>query len=334
MRSYFKVADPRGFKHILENKFRNAYVHAPHGLIDVLSWKLGVRSVRDKESIDLSEAPTRDLPWNGMSIGSRSNIQPSGSVRLAWIGHSTFLIQHLGQNILSDPIFGNCQPLAIGSLRRAAPPGMSLTELPHIGHVLISHSHYDHLDAPSVRTLGNDVRYWTPEGLSSWFLRRGISTSSELRWWGSALLSPEITIHSVPAQHGSGRTPFDRNSSHWCGWVLQSAKKTIYFAGDTGYSPSFKEIGERFGGVDLAILPIGAYKPRWLMKPVHLDPADAVQAHLDLNSKLSVACHWGTFQLTDEPLREPPILLARELASKKIDPANFRVLRVGNTLDV
>ena len=273
-----------------------------------------------------------------MPIGSRSNIQPSCSVRLTWIGHSTFLIQHSGQNILTDPIFGNCQPLALGSLRRAVSPGICLTDLPHIDHVLISHSHYDHLDAPSVRALGKNVRYWTPEALSSWFLRRGIGTASELRWWKSAMLSPEIAIHSVPAQHGSGRSPFDLNRSHWCGWVLQSATRSIYFAGDTGYSPSFTEIGERlgerFGGFDLAILPIGAYNPRWLMKPVHLNPADAVQAHLDLRSKLSVACHWGTFQLTDEPLGEPPILLARELAAKKIDPANFRVLRVGDTLDV
>ena len=323
-----------GYKHTLNKSFRNAYEHAPHGFVDVLLWKLGIKTVRDEESIVISEVRTRDLPWNPMPTGNSSTIQPSGTVRLTWIGHSTFLIQHSGQNILTDPIFGNCQPLAIGSLRRAAPPGISLTDLPHIDHVLISHSHYDHLDAPSVRALGNEVRYWTPEGLSSWFLRRGISTSSELRWWRSALLSPEIAIHSVPAQHGSGRTPFDRNRSHWCGWVLQSAKKTIYFAGDTGYSPSFKEIGDRFGGFDLAILPIGAYKPRWLMKPVHLDPADAVQAHLDLNSRLSVACHWGAFQLTDEPLGEPPILLARELASREIDPVNFRVLRAGDTLDV
>ena len=167
---------------------------------------------------------------------------------------------------------------------------------------------------------------------------RGLATAEKHHadLWAERIkaLSPEIAIHSVPAQHGSGRTPFDRNRSHWCGWVIESAKRTIYFAGDTGYSPSFTDIGGRFGGFDITILPIGVYKPRWLMKPVHLDPADAVQAHLDLKSRLSVACHFGTFQLTDEPLGEPPALLACQLGLKRIDPASFRVLDAGQTIDV
>jgi len=156
----------------------------------------------------------------------------------------------------------------------------------------------------------------------------------ELGWWQSAHLSPEIIIHSVPAQHGSGRTPFDRNDSHWCGWVLQILNKTIYFAGDTGYSPSFTDIQEQFGRLDVAILPIGAYSPRWLMKPVHLDPKDAVEAHCDLKSRLSIACHWGTFKLTDEPVDEPPRLLARELALRGISLEKFRALNVGETIGV
>jgi len=209
-----------------------------------------------------------------------------------------------------------------------------LKTCPRIDDVLISHSHYDHLDLPTVRALANTVRYWTPEGLSPWFRRHGIENVSELRWWSSGALSAEIAIHCVPAQHGSGRTPFDRNRSHWCGWVLQSAARTIYFAGDTGYSPSFAEIGERFGAFDLSILPIGAYRPRWLMKPVHMNPADAVQAHLDIHSKLSVACHFGTFRLTDELLDEPPKLLAHVSKTRQIDPGRFIALRVGEPVDV
>lgn len=314
--------------------FRNIYDHEPHRISDLLQWKLGRKTAPERESIDLSESQAFDPSYRSSPVPTISSSSATESVRLTWIGHSTFLIQHLGKNILTDPIFGNCQPLPIRSLRRAVPPGISIEDLPRIHDVLVSHSHYDHLDLPSVRALRKDVRYWTPEGLSQWFRRRGIRDCSELSWWRSAQLSPEIAIHSVPAQHGSGRTPFDRNRSHWCGWVIESAKRTVYFAGDTGYSASFTDIGERFGGFDMTILPIGAYKPRWLMKPVHLDPADAVQAHLDLKSRLSVACHFGTFQLTDEPLGEPPALLARQLGLRRIDPASFRVLDAGQTIDV
>jgi N-acyl-phosphatidylethanolamine-hydrolysing phospholipase D len=315
-------------------KFRNAYAHAPHRFADLLLWKLGKKTSQNTQPLDRSEAQTPTPHFERSSSVDISETPRNGTVRLTWIGHSTFLIQHLGRHILTDPIFGNCQPLPIRSLRRAVPPGISLGDLPRISDVLISHSHYDHLDLPTVRALENNAHYWTPEGLSLWFRRKGIHNSAELRWWNSAVLSGEIGIHCVPAQHGSGRTPFDRDRSHWCGWVLQSSKRTIYFAGDTGYSPSFTEIGERFGGFDLAMLPIGAYQPRWLMKPVHLNPRDAVQAHLDLKSRLSIACHWGTFKLTDEPLSEPPALLARELALKQVDPADFRVMRVGETIEI
>jgi N-acyl-phosphatidylethanolamine-hydrolysing phospholipase D len=313
-------------------KFRNAYPHSTHGIFDVLRWKLGRKDAEDESaSKPMGASSPREL-CHTSEVPGASAAPPEGSVRLTWIGHSTFLIQHLGRNILTDPIFADCQPIPISSLKRAMPPGLSFDELPRIDDVLISHSHYDHLDAPTVRRLGNEVRYWTPEGLSPWFRRAGIQTSSELGWWGSALLSPEIVLHCVPAQHASGRTPFDRNRTHWCGWVLQSAKRTIYFAGDTGYSPSFSEIGERFAGFDLAMIPIGAYKPRWLMQPVHLDPADAVKAHLDLHSRLSVACHWGTFRLTDEPLEEPAMMLSEELRLRHIDPKEFRILKPGETL--
>ena len=147
-------------------------------------------------------------------------------------------------------------------------------------------------------------------------------------------MSPAITISSVPAQHASGRTPFDRDATHWCGWVLQSAGRSIYFAGDTGYSPCFREIGRTFRGFDLAMIPIGAYAPEWLMRPMHLNPAEAVQAHLDVSSCLSVACHWGTFRMTDEALNEPPRLLTEELRARQVDPGQFRVLHPGETLEV
>ncbi len=235
---------------------------------------------------------------------------------------------------MTDPIFGDCGPLRVGSFRRLTPPGIRMEDLPPIHDVLISHSHYDHLDAPAIRQLGNAVRFWVPAGLGNWFRQRGIAECRELGWWESEALSDEIAIHSVPAQHASGRTPFDRNRTHWCGWVLKSAERSIYFAGDSGYAPLFQEIGRRFGGVSLAMIPIGAYEPRWLMQPMHMNPAEAVQVHLDVGSQLSVACHWGTFRLTDEPLNAPPEMLGRELLAQNVAPESFLVLRPGVAIEV
>jgi len=306
-------------------RFQNAHPHAPHDFLGVLRWKLGLAGKKPAPP-DYLEAP--------YSPGFTKPAETAERIRLMWIGHSTFLITFRGRSILTDPIFGHCQPFPFGRMRRLQPPGISFDELPPIDEVLISHSHYDHLDKPAIQALGNKVRYWIPKGLAPWFRRRGIDNCRELGWWKSESFGEGMEIHSVPAQHGSGRTPFDRNRTHWCGWVLRSPGRSLYFAGDTGYSPSFAEIGYKFGGFDLSMIPIGAYEPRWLMQPVHLNPADAVQAHIDVRSRLSVACHWGTFHLTDEFPDEPPALLADELRAREIDPSRFAVLRVGECIEV
>ena len=316
---------------IFQKRFRNIHAHSRHTPVGVLRWKLGLaKREKPPEPAPETAAPDRDLIASvDLSVAPTTEL-----IRLTWIGHSTFLLQHQGRNILTDPIFGNCQPLPLGPLRRITPPGMSLDRLPVIHDVLISHSHYDHLDAPTIRYLGSGVRYWVPTGLAGWFRNRGIHSCHELGWWESAPLSNEITIHSVPAQHASGRTPLDRDRTHWCGWVLKSPSRSIYLAGDTGYCPIFQDIGRRFGGFDLAMIPIGGYNPRWLMSPMHLNPAEAVKVHLDVASRLSVACHWGTFRLTDEPLNEPPQLLAQELRLQHIDQRSFRVLHPGQTIEI
>ena len=313
-------------------KFRNIHPHAPHTFAGVLRWKLRLAAEGSEPTLRarsglVIENPS-PVPCAPLDAPERAQI------RLTWIGHSTFLIQHQGLNILTDPIFGDCQPVPIGPMRRVTDPGIRFKDLPPIHHVLISHSHYDHLDAPTIRALGKAVRYWVPQGLSPWFGRRGILRCQELVWWQTAKLSDDVTLCAVPAQHGSARTLFDRNRSHWCGWVVQSAGRSAYFAGDTGYSPSFREIGERFGGFDLAMIPIGAYNPRWLMQPVHLNPAEAVQVHKDVHSRQSVACHWGTFRLADEPIEEPPALLAQELASAHVDAGEFVAIRPGGSIEV
>lgn len=316
---------------------RKKYYNAPpengHGLLGVLRWQMGLgpHEVTPFPPGSLPPLPDFISPaaWKDLPAPDPDTIQ------LTWIGHSTFLIHHAGRTFLTDPVFGDIGlTLPLARLRRLQPPGRPLESLPRIDDVLISHSHYDHLDWATVKRLGNGPQYWLPAGLGRWFAKRGIGNTHELDWWQSAAVSPGIEIHSVPAQHFSARGPFDRNRSHWGGWVLRSEHRCIYFAGDTGYCDTFREIGDRFGGLDLAMIPIGAYRPRWLMKPVHVDPGEAVQIHLDVRARKSVACHWGTFALTDEPLNEPPNLLRAELARKELPLDSFRALTIGETVGV
>jgi N-acyl-phosphatidylethanolamine-hydrolysing phospholipase D len=312
------------------SRFKNSHPHSESGLLDILRWQIGFGPA-EENYIQAEALP----PFQPQSCRAGDLARPdSEKVQLTWIGHSTFLIQHRGRNILTDPIFGNCQPLPSSRLRRLASPGVPLAALPKIHDVLISHCHYDHLDALTIKALGAIPNYWLPEGLSPWFRRRGIDRCREMAWWQSASLVGGLEIHAVPAQHFAARTPFDRNRTHWCGWVLRSPARTIYFAGDTGYCPVFREIGERFGGFDLAMIPIGAYRPRWIMQPIHVDPNEAVQIHLDVRSRQSVACHWGTFRLTDEPPNEPPAVLQKAMAGRGLPPDQFRVLRFGETIVV
>lgn len=313
--------------------YKNAFPHPRHGLLDILRWKLGY-AVDEVNYPALSDFPPSQLSLLNPNLRQLTEPDPT-KVQLTWIGHSTFLIQHRHRNILTDPIFGDClTPIPRVRLRRKRPPGMTWEQMPRIDDVLISHCHYDHLDKPAIRSLGNGSRFWLPSGLGNWFKHKKISNFQELAWWESANLNDTIKIHSVPAQHFAARGPFDRDRTHWCGWVLRSANRTIYFAGDTGYCPVFREIGERFGGIDLALIPIGAYRPRWLMSPMHVDPFEAVKIHQDVRSRFSIGGHWGTFRLTDESLNEPPALLNFALAEQKLSSQDFRVLRPGETIAI
>lgn len=313
-------------------RFTNLHRHPEHNLFDVLRWQLGF-APKDTEispALVPDSESAREAAFS--AVERRPNTDP---IQLTWIGHSTFLIHHRGRFFLTDPIFGNCDPpLPLKRLRRLQPPGLALPSLPPVNEVLISHCHYDHLDAATVARLGRKPRYWLPERLGEWFTRRGKRNIRELAWWQSARLADDLEITCVPAQHFAARSPFDRDKTHWCGWVIRSGDRSIYFAGDTGYCPVFREIGSRFGGFDLALIPIGAYCPRWLMRPMHVNPQEAVQIHLDVRSQQSVACHWGTFALTDEPPDEPPAVLRTEMLRKALDPRGFRALAIGETIEV
>jgi N-acyl-phosphatidylethanolamine-hydrolysing phospholipase D len=243
---------------------------------------------------------------------------PDDALTVTWIGHATALIQIGGKNVLTDPMFGEwASPVRWARLRRWVPPGIALDALPPLDLILLSHNHYDHLDAPSVRALtGRFPRspWVVPSGLGGTVGRIAPRDGPderdvrELQWWQSAEIGG-ITVTATPAQHFSARGPFDRNRSHWCGFAIAAAGRRVYFAGDTGYHPEFPAIGARLGAFDLALVPVGAYEPRWFMRPVHMNPEEAVQAFLDVGGRdcgVMMGIHWGTFKLTDEPMDEPP----------------------------
>jgi len=311
-----------------KHKYYNEYPIPQRGLGQILRWQFGGGPV-EPPLVPPDQLPT----YQPQSVSPRNLAQPPpDQIQVTWIGHSTFLIQLDGRNILTDPIFGNCGPIPSSRLRRLAQPGVALADLPPIHDVLISHNHYDHLDAPTIGQLGGEPHFWLPSGLSPWFQKRDIWRCRELAWWQSQPLAQGWELHSVPAQHFAARSIHDRDQTHWCGWVLRRGSRAIYFAGDTGYCPVFREIGERFGGFDLAIIPIGAYRPRWIMQPIHVDPREAVQIHVDVRSRQSVACHWGTFRLTDEPPGEPPVALRMAMIERGLPAEQFRALRFGESV--
>src|SRR5690606_20903900 len=215
--------------------------------------------------------------------------------------------------------------------RRKVPLPITIEELPPIDVVVISHSHYDHLDASSIRALaarGDPPEFLVPLGLVPWFRDLGIERVRAFDWWQSTRIDA-VTASFVPAHHWSARTAFDRNRTLWGGWVLQADDLSVYFAGDTGYSKDFIEIGRRFGGFDLALIPVGAYEPRWFMAGQHVDPAEAVQIHRDVGARYSIGIHWGSFELTDESRDAPIGALARALDARGIPRSEFGLLRHG-----
>lgn len=254
---------------------------------------------------------------------------------LTWIGHATFLLQLGGVNILTDPhLTERASPLSFAGPKRVTPPGLTFEQLPHVDAVVISHNHYDHLDRGTVQRLaaqaGGPPRFFVPLGLKAWMAGEGIQNVTELDWWQASELDG-VRFTLAPVQHWSARSLNDRNETLWGGWVVEHPQFRFFFAGDTGYSADFKDIGARFGSFDLAALPIGAYEPRWFMQVMHINPEEAVQIHRDLRARHSVAMHWGTFVLTDEMLDEPPRKLAEARAAAGISPEAFFLMQHGET---
>ena len=254
---------------------------------------------------------------------------------LTWLGHATILLQVGGLNIITDPhLTARASPLGFLGPKRWMPPSLTFQELPHIDLVVLSHNHYDHLDQTTVQRLnrqaGGPPKFFVPLGLKAWFKAHGIDHTLELDWWDIADFAA-LAVTFTPAQHWSARTLNDRNQTLWGGWRIDHPAFKFFFAGDTGYSDDFRDIHSRLGPVDLAALPIGAYEPRWFMQASHVNPEEAVQIHRDLQATQSVAMHWGTFVLTDEPLDEPPRRLRQALHVQGLTEHDFWVLKHGET---
>ncbi|WP_168171411.1 MBL fold metallo-hydrolase [Lacimicrobium sp. SS2-24] len=260
--------------------------------------------------------------------------QPANGLRVTWLGHSTFLISMGEVHILTDPILTErASPVSFAGPVRLAPMPYGIGDLPPIDHVVISHNHYDHMDEQTIHALPKDITYHLPLGVGQWFAENdaGPFKTQSYDWWQQGQFA-DVTITATPSQHWSARGLFDRRHTLWASWVINISGKRIWFGGDTGYNAiDFKQIGERFGPFDLALIPIGAYSPRDFMRQYHINPEEAVQVHQEIGSKRSIGMHWSTFQLSAEPLFEPKSRLEQAAAKAGVEKA-FTTLTIGETL--
>ena len=333
--------------HHRPNAYQNNYIEfKPRSLLDLLKWK------RDASRDDLPKPPRTPMPTvvpdtvfiQANARAGATAMQPA----ITWIGHATVLAQFGGLNVITDPVFSErVSPLSFIGPKRAVAPGLTLGALPHIDLVLISHNHYDHLDDASVRALakqpGGPPLFIVPLGIEAWFADREITNVVELDWWQPhTVASPAgpVDVVLTPVQHWSGRGLNDRMKTLWGGYAVFAPDFQFFFTGDTAYSKDFTDIRERFasrqtpdkgGGFDIALIALGAYEPRWFMASQHVNPAEAAQIHLDVNAKRSVGIHWGTFDLTDESLDQPPIDLVEARRAKGVAEDAFFVMAIGET---
>ena len=344
---YYDPAKP----HHRPDGFQNRYLDfKPRGLADLARWRW------DAWRGNLPPAPQAPAPVVAPDLDFiRANARAGGDMQpsVTFIGHATSLLQvplgNKGLQVLTDPVFSErASPLTFIGPRRAQAPGLSLAQLPHIDVVLISHNHYDHLDEASVRALaaqaGGSPLFIVPLGLAAWMRSHGVADAVELDWFDTHRIErggavAEVTL--TPAQHWSGRSLSDRLQTLWGGYALLAPDFHFWFAGDTGYSRDFADIGAHFaarhtaalgGGFDLAMIPVGAYEPRWFMTEQHVNPDESVRIHREVDSKRSIGVHWGTFALTDEPSDQPPRDLATATRAARLPAGVFDTLAIGQTL--
>jgi L-ascorbate metabolism protein UlaG (beta-lactamase superfamily) len=320
------AAPPPGFvqPRDADGRFVNLDGSGPRGTGAVLKWMVLDR-ITGKRRRAPDRAPVPTTPADAARLATAP--APGEGIRLTWIGHASWLVQLDGVSLLVDPVLSE---KIVPRIRRNVAPGLSFEQLPRIDAALVSHSHYDHLDLPTLERVHATV----VAGLGLAKLLRGKGLPAvELGWWQSIRLG-EVTVTFVPAQHWSRRSLTDTNRTLWGGFVIEGPSGRVYHAGDTGWFDGFAEIGRRFPGIDAALLPIGAYDPEWFMLPAHLNPEQALAAFEALGARSFLAMHWGTFKLTDEPLDEPPARLEAERVRRDLPRERVRVLAIGETVEV
>ncbi len=312
-------------KHFDGNRFHNPMPIKEPGPGKLIKWQVSRKPGHWEEWTESSPgpAPPRRVPGKGM--------------RVTFVNHATVLIQTAGLNFLTDPIWSHrTSPVSWAGPSRVRAPGIRFKDLPPIHVVLISHNHYDHLDQETIERLHkkHDPIFVVPMGNARLLRSWGIQRVWEINWWHYFALSRGVRVVSVPAQHFSGRGLCDRNATLWSGYVITGPGGPVYFAGDTGYGPHFQQIRQVYGNLRLAILPIGASNPRWFMARIHISPAEAVRVHEILGARTSLAVHFGTFQLSDDAQKGPPLKLREAMARAGVSTRRFWVLGFGEGRDV
>lgn len=297
------------------------------GFIDLLRWRFNGQRARWPQRVENLSFPPPPARVAGKDL------------KATWIGHSTVLVQTAGLNILTDPFLSDrASPVAFAGPLRVRPPALTALTLPPIDVILLSHNHYDHMDLRGLRAIAahHMPHVVTPSGNARWIKRASPRFRIDELQWGGSAASGSVRLHLTPAQHWSKRSLFDTNTALWGGFVIETDGGNIYFAGDTGYGTGaiFAGVNQAFGAPRLSLLPIGAYEPRWFMHPQHMNPEEAVKAHLALGSRASLAIHHGTIQLTDEAIDTPVKDLRAALTEHSVDPMSFLVPDAGEVVDI
>ena len=316
MSETYKVSD-----HYDGKTFHNPGQNDLKSFWQVLKWKMTNARVEWPETV-----PTKNYPLRPLATNEKINA--------TFVNHATFLIQLPGLNILTDPLFSErTSPFTFMGPMRVRPPGIPLEMLPKIDVVLISHNHYDHLDLEAIKQIDGKFHplFLVALGDEKLLLENGIQNVKAMDWWEEVKVK-DVRMTFAPSQHWSARWLWDKNKSLWGSFMIDNGRVKTYFAGDTGYGAHFLDIKSRLGAPDLALLPIGAYKPQWFMRFHHMNPEDAVKAHIDLGATRSIGMHFGTFQLADEGFDEPvrDLNIAREKLN--IPESKFSVLEEGQAL--